>query len=231
MVAAAAWVSAATPEGQEPSGSSVTEEEEIAVLRERVKALEENLALAKSEADAFYQRWLELRLRVEALGIEALTSSEKALEEKVVRLIGELYRSERDKLALEEAVVSFLEAWKALQLAGPLNRVQRRAELEVARRELLKFIEPDQPDLPAASDLNSGSVVVVDRDLGIAVVNFGRVQGARSGMPFRILREDRVIARCRVVEVRDAISAVQILETSDDVQVQEGDRLLLETGK
>lgn len=221
----------AAPGDNKSTGSSVTEKNEIERLQTRVRQLEESLALANTEADTFHQRWLELRLKVEALGIEAITSSERSLEEKVVRLIGELYRSEKSKVVLEEAAVGFLEAWKAFQLAGPLQRVQRRADLEVARRELLKLIAPDGSDQTIAEDLNSGKVVMVDDDLDIAIINFGRAQGARPGYPFRILRNDQVIGRCRLVEVREYISAARIVDTLKQTKVQEGDRLLLETVK
>jgi hypothetical protein len=221
----------AAPEDTKSTGSSVTEEKEIERLQKRIRQLEESLALANTEADTFHQRWIELRLKVEALGIEAITTSEKALEEKVIRLLGELYRSEKSKIALEQAAVRFMEAWKASQLAGPLQRVQRRADLEVARRELLKLIAPNEADEAIASDLNSGSVVLYDDELNVAIINFGRAQGARPGIPFRILRNNQVIGRCRLVEVREYISAARILDTLKKTTVQKGDRLLLETVK
>ncbi len=226
-IATTVW---AAPEDIKSTGRSVTEEE-IERLQDRIRQLEESLALANTEADTFHQRWLELRLKVEALGIEAITSSERSLEEKVVRLIGELYRSEKSRIVLEESAIRFMEAWKALQLAGPLQRIQRRADLEVSRRELLKLIAPSEPDETIAADLNSGKVVVVDDDLNIAIINFGRAQGARPGFPFRILRNDQVIGRCRLVEVREYISAARILDTLKQTKVQAGDRLLLETTK
>ncbi|MEO0453005.1 MAG: hypothetical protein AAFY98_02555 [Verrucomicrobiota bacterium] len=221
------------PSGEvnDPEVRSLTDRSEIAELRKQIKALEESLALANTEADTFHQRWLELRLKVEAMGMDALTSNEKSMEQKIVRLIGELYRTEKEKLELENRAVQFLEAWKAYQLAGALDRIQARANLEVTRRKLLETIRPDEADFSVARDLNSGIVTSYDPELGTAIVNFGKAQGARPDIPFRILRNDQVIGRCRTVEVREYLTAVRIVDLVGKETVQVGDRLLLETMK
>ncbi|NJL19116.1 MAG: hypothetical protein HC901_02120, partial [Bdellovibrionaceae bacterium] len=82
---------------------------------------------------------------------------------------------------------------------------------------------------PLAGSLQSGVVTLYDGELGVAVVNFGRAQGARVGLPFRILRDRRVIGHCRLIEVREYLSAAKIEQVLENTQVQEGDRLLLET--
>jgi hypothetical protein len=61
------------------------------------------------------------------------------------------------------------------------------------------------------------------------VLNFGKAQGVRIGMPFRVLRGENIIGRCKVVEVRDSISAALIESTKNKTELQAGDRLLLET--
>ncbi len=199
-------------------------------LRERLDRLEESLALARTEADYFHQQWTEMRLRAEALGVEALTGNEKALEERIVQLIGELYRSEKRNVELEKAVDELVAAGRRLQQAGTLERAQRRAEYEVAVRAAQRLRDPSEGSgIRVAPDLNSGFVTVFDPDMGVAIINFGRAQEAREGMPFRILRGDRPIGRCRLIEVREYLSAALVEGVIPNETVQAGDRLLLET--
>ncbi len=64
-----------------PDISSLTREQ----LEAKVKALTESLASASTEAEFFRQQWQDLRLRDEALGVEALTIDESKLEDKLVQ--------------------------------------------------------------------------------------------------------------------------------------------------
>jgi hypothetical protein len=50
-------------------------------------------------------------------------------------------------------------------------------------------------------------------------------------MPYRILRGDKVIGRCRLVEVREYLSAALVEGVIQNETVKAGDRLLLETVK
>ncbi len=73
-----------------PDVSSLTREQ----LEAKVKTLTESLASANTESEYFRQQWQELRLRDEALGVEALTVDERKLEDKLVQAVKELYQSE-----------------------------------------------------------------------------------------------------------------------------------------
>jgi hypothetical protein len=44
-------------------------------------------------------------------------------------------------------------------------------------------------------------------------------------MPFRILRGDKVIGSCRLLEVRELISAGLPEQLGEDIQIQVGDRV------
>ncbi|NJL18845.1 MAG: hypothetical protein HC901_00525 [Bdellovibrionaceae bacterium] len=125
MAAALLWGTVAPEAPGAPSDGSLTmTERESAEMRRENAALREQLALSQTEAETFQKEWLDLRLRMEALGLESLTGDEAALEARVVRLVGELYRSEKRNRELERAVVRFLEAQKVLQGANALDAVQ-----------------------------------------------------------------------------------------------------------
>ena len=59
--------------------------------------------------------------------------------------------------------------------------------------------------------------------VALVVLDVGSVQGARVGMPFIVLRGDRVIAWARVVEVRQKICGALIEKTEGNVAVKAGD--------
>ncbi|MDX6767636.1 MAG: hypothetical protein SFU85_12705 [Candidatus Methylacidiphilales bacterium] len=202
-------------------------------LETELAKAEESLALARTEADFFHQKWADLRIRTEALGLEALTGNEKALQDKIARLAGELYRSEKTRLQMEQSIADLIRTAKGLNQAGPLEKAQRRAEYEVAVREASRFLggQPAQDRIQIAANLQSGFVAAFDDDMDVAIANFGRAQDARIGMPFRILRDGRVIGRCKLIEVREYLSAALVEGVIEKETVRPGDRLLLETVK
>lgn len=209
---------------------SLTAQEEVEALRKRIRLLEENLGLAKAEADFFRASWLDLRLRNEALGLEALAGDDQALQEKLVRVVGELYQSEKKRQILEFRVKELIEAAAQVQRATPDQLPLKRAEYEVALRQVQEVLAGRSSGMVrSAPDLNSGEIVSIDEKLAMAVLNIGRVQGCQIGMPFKILRGDLVIGRCKVVEVRESISAALVETGQKSEQVRVGDRVLLET--
>jgi hypothetical protein len=217
---------------QEAADRSLSDKSEVEKLEARVKVLEENLILAKAESEYFRDKWQELRLRNEALGLEALTDDEQALQEKLVRVVGELYQSEKSRRLLEAAAKELMQAGVNMLKAGPGTPAflaQKRADYEVALRSLGEVLDGRGGRLPAAADLKSGQIVSVDQKLGLAVLNFRKAQGVRIGMPFRVLRGENIIGKCKVIEVRDSVSAALIETTKKQTELQAGDRLLLET--
>lgn len=219
----------ATPEVAERSLKD--DSQTLVNLKLQIDRLTESLALANTEADYFHQKWLALRLKAEALGIESLTGNEKRLEEKAVALLGDLYRSEKRLVALEYAAQELLRAAAELERARTMERPAARAAYEAARRSLAALVENKQEGVEPAKHLNDGRVTLVDSESGLAVVNVGKMHGAVVGTPFRILDGYRVIGRCRLIEVRERLSAALIEDFLIDTTVQPGNRLLLDTVK
>ncbi|NJK90438.1 MAG: hypothetical protein HC904_00570 [Blastochloris sp.] len=215
--------------GQKESNREQPGSQESRSNEERLQELEESLALARTESEYFHEKWVALKLEHEALGLEALTANERAMQEKLVRLVGEVYRSEKSRLKLQAATEKLIEAGQSLQQAGPLDRAQRRAEYEVALRDVRQAMR-GETKVAIANDLQSGIIRSVDES-GLAIVNFGRAQKARIGMPFRILRDSKVVGRGKLVEIREYASALLIEDVIEKEQVKVGDRLLLETVK
>lgn len=224
----------AQPEALEATGSSLTDKSDASQmgLMLQIRRLEENLALANTEAEYFHKKWLTLRLKTEAMGLQALTANEKQLENKAVELLGELFRSEKRLRELEDASTRFLEAGKTLKSSPAMQKGSALADYEAARRELERMIQGEnEVDLQVAQTINDGRVTLYDDELGVAIVNFGKAQGAVTGLPFRIVDGNQVIGRCRIIEVREYLSAALVEDLLKGKTVQPGNRLLIDTVK
>ena len=83
-----------------------------------MKALTDSLASANTESEYFREQWTELKLRDEALGVEALTVDESKLEDKHVQAVKELYQEvmkRREALVLLDKLLTSTD--KMLQTA------------------------------------------------------------------------------------------------------------------
>jgi len=228
------WIATASCPGAEKAPERSLTEDRQDVVRElmlQIARLEESLALASTEAEYFHKKWLDLRLKVEAMGLEVLTGTEQDLEEKAVQLLGDYFRSENQRQALIKAVENYLAAQKKLAEASPLQRPTFMAEIEAARREVVRQIEGGQEILPVAPDLNSGQVTIFDEDKDVAILNIGEMHGARVGTPFRLLDGETVIGRARLIEVREYLSAALIEDLVENKQVRPGNRVVLDIEK
>ena len=185
----------------------------------------DELLLAQAEAKAYRAAWLELQRRDEILGIAALSNDVRDSHDQIARISGELIRAERYAKELAEQTKSVLDA--AANWAGepiPAKKAAARAEFESAKRALSELAKNNQPR-PLARSLTDAQVVAVDRDQQALVLNLGRSQGAKEGMPFRILRGDKVLGTCRLLEVRELVSAGLPENLNDGIVIQVGDRV------
>jgi len=211
-----------------PTNSSLSVEKSGEDRAAQIKALQESLVLAKKEAEYFRSQWLDLKLRDEALGIEALTADQKALHEKLVRAVADLYQSDKKRKALEETLRKVIEAGESLNRATDKDRIEKRAQYEATMREASEALKGRTGVVTrTAADLRSIEVVFVDSELGLVIVNAGQAQGVKVGMPFRLLRKDEVIGRVKILETREYLSAA-LVELKEKNHAQPGDRLLVE---
>ena len=98
-----------------------------------------------------------------------------------------------------------------------------RNEFEVARGMAAEVSERGaMPQLEC-------SVLEVNEELGMAVVNAGRRQGLRPGMQLAAMRGGKAVARLRIVDVRPMIAGVVIERTGREFPGAR-DRVVLATG-
>lgn len=189
-------------------------------LREVViRNLQESLAVARTESEMFQQKWTEAQLRAQTLGANPSDSEAAAAQRQLVAAVRQF--------ALAEAERQRLTA----QLERLLTAVQSNANLSAeaeATRALLSALSQTAVTATNVATKPSGTleaatIVDVNPKLRSVVLNVGAQQGVRVGMPFLVVRGDRVVAGLRIVEVRSRVCGALIESVDKGVTLQAGD--------
>jgi hypothetical protein len=99
-------------------------------------------------------------------------------------------------------------------------------DVETQLRSSNKLLTRFTVAMPNAAEpgLMDGSVISVKEEWSFVVGNVGESQGAKIGMPMRVMRGDRKVATVRVVDVRQKICGA-VIEDSGKEKIRVGDRL------
>lgn len=214
--------------------------EQLAESQQAVKTLTEGLAIANGEAEVFRKEAAELKLRMEALGVDGLSADRSKVEQRLLKAVRDLQilQGERDQLA--EELLQLSEAVLRYTKAATTEDVEARLELEARMRSAADALGKGSGSSAAGpkvdayeqADLTNGRVISVKEEYQLVVGNIGRRHGVKVGMPFRILRDDKEIGIVRVVDVREKIcgAVIQSLDT-EKKKIKVGDRLKVDASK
>lgn len=198
--------------------------------KQSLRTLNESLAVANSESELFRRQYGELKLRMEALGLESVGDNKEALEQRLLKAVRDLglVRDEKDKLS--DQLVALTESMLLYMQTAPVSDPQIRMDVETKMRATNQLLDESAKNIATATtstlDLNSGSVVSVKEDLSLLVANVGSKNGVKVGMPFQVTRGNKMVAKARVIDVRDRISGAVIEDLASNVAaVKIGDRL------
>lgn len=189
-----------------------------------IRLLTENLAIARTESELFQRKWSDVQLRAQTLGVNFADGSATQAQRQFVESVRALYLAEAERQQLAE------------QLRRLLTAVERRGDVtdELARtKALLAATEPSASDGKGERSaagrrvdgtLESATVLDVNPDLRLVVLDVGLLEGARVGMPLVVLRDDRVVAELRIAEVRKHICGALIEQVEKKVTLKAGDK-------
>ena len=122
--------------------------QEATLAQQQVAALTESLALANSESEVFKRETGDLKLRLEALGLDAASPDKSLLEQRLLKAVSDLKIVEDQKNKLSEQVIRLNEAvMRYLKRASSVDGDARMA-LETEMRtssELLGIAGAGQP--------------------------------------------------------------------------------------
>ncbi len=194
-------------------------------LEARVKTLTEALASANAESESFREQLQDLKLRDEALGVDALTQDQQKLNDRLVEAVKDFYQSEMKRREALSLLDKLLTTTQALLATAPKEDPQTRADYEVATRAAKDYLAGrNVAAIPLGDSLADGRIADLNPELNAVILNLGRSQGVKEGMPFLIYQDNVEVGTVKVVLARDLISAAMVQSIKPNVVFKVGDR-------
>jgi len=217
-------------EAQATAGALFSENEELrqqlAVQRESVKTLTDSLAASNAEAELFRRKYSDLQLRMEALGLDGASKDKAKLEQRLLSAVSDLQLTQKERDEYRDQMLRLSEAMLHLLKTSTGGDAKARMELEAQLRSTNQLVAKAAEPVDAPGTLMDGNVISLKEDWSLVVGNLGEKQGVRIGMPLRVVRDNRVIATLRVVDVRRRICGAVVQEMgSEKEKIKVGDRL------
>jgi hypothetical protein len=201
-------------------------------LEARVKTLSDNLASANTEAEFFRQQWQDLRLRDEALGVEALTVDQSKLEDKVVQAVKELYQSEMKRREALNILGKLLDTTGKLLQTAPNFDPKVRADYEVASRAAHDYLLGHfAASIPLANSISDARISDINPELNVVILNAGKSLGVKEGMVFLLYQDSQQVGSVKVLVARDLICSATITNLQPKVVLKVGDRAQVDAGQ
>jgi hypothetical protein len=207
-------------------------EQQLQDAEESKAGLQKNLAIATGEAEILKRQLMEMRLRLEAFGLQG-RGSEGGIEQRLLKAVSALRTAEQQKSALATAVIALSDGLDKSRQLIPEIDAETRSMLDAALtqgRQALAAVDAESNNASVAeaapSASSEGQVIATKDELALVVTSLGREGGVKVGMPYRVFREDREIGSIRIVDVRDRISGAVVQELSAGAEkIRVGDKL------
>lgn len=197
--------------------------------QEALKSLTGSLAIANGEAEVFRREAAELKLRMEALGVDGLSADQTKREQRLLKAVRDLQLLQSEKDDLSSELIGLLEVVLRYTQSVTGEDAEARLALESQLRSAttaLGMPGTGRVQEGAPVDLSKGQIVSMKEELSLVVANIGSLQGVRVGMPFRVVRDGTEVGVVRVVDVREKIcgAVIQSLDFEKN-KIKVGDRL------
>ena len=202
-------------------------EHKIAQLERQVAILREAYAIARADADEARRQMREVRARLEALGGTALGDS----EERLIEVIAQMDAAMAEAEALRQAALNLAAAVDTYTRGALVEDEAARQGLDAALRELDVALGLRQAQqAPNSGNMHEATVLSIDSESGLIVINAGRDADIQVGMPMQITRGDQIIARAIVTDVRKKVAGLLVQkQVSSNLVVNVGDRVSVTT--
>ena len=221
--------------GEKPSPETITAENNqlraaLSRAEQTVRELRQAHAAASGEVEIFKRQALDIKKRFEALG-SGVGGESKRLEERLLASVSELQQLEEKNIRLVGAIGRLTDAINRFSLTVVTEDGNARLALEGAMRASDEAVglgtKVEAKGVPPS--LDDGLVISVRDELMLVVTNLGRPQGAKVGMPFRVIRGNALVGTVRIVDVREKFSGAIIQNlSSEENRIHIGDRLKIE---
>jgi hypothetical protein len=202
-------------------------EHKIAQLERQVATLREAYAIARADADEARRQMREVRARLEALGGTALGDS----EERLIEVIAQMDAAMAEAETLRQATLNLAAAIETYTRGALVEDEAARQGLDAALRELDVALGLRQAQqAPNSGTMHEATVLSIDSESGLIVINAGRDADIQVGMPMQITRGDQIIARAIVTDVRKKVAGLLVQkQVSSNLVVNVGDSVSVTT--
>ncbi|MDP9254679.1 MAG: hypothetical protein M3O66_07065 [Verrucomicrobiota bacterium] len=203
---------------------------ELSRARESIRTLTTSLAESNADAEVFRRKYSDLQLRMEALGLDGANKDRAKLEQRLLGAVSDLELLQKEREQYRDQMLRLSEAILRLLKSSTGGDAQARMELEAQLRSVNELVVKAQNPPGEKATLMDGSVISVKEEWSLVVGNLGEKQGAKIGMPLRVMRGDKLIATLRIVDVRQKICGAVIQEMGSE-KIKVGDRLQVDARK
>jgi len=210
------------------AGALLAQQEELrrqlSLSQETVKTLTTSLAESNAEAELFRRKFADLQLRMEALGLASASKDRAKLEQRLLTAVSDLQLAQKERDQYRDQMMQLSETMLRYLKTAEGGDAQARMDVEAQLRGMNALVDKSTKGEPQNGSLLDGSVISVKEEWSFVVGNFGAREGVKIGMPLRVKRGDDVVARLRVVDVRERICGAVIQESGKE-KIKVGDRL------
>ncbi len=197
---------------------------QLSLNQETVKTLTTSLAESNAEAELFRRKFADLQLRMEAIGLASASKDRAKLEQRLLTAVSDLQLAQKERDQYRDQMMQLSETMLRYLKTAEGGDAQARMDVEAQLRGMNALVDKSTKAQPQNGSLLDGSVISVKEEWSFVVGNFGAREGVKIGMPLRVKRGDDVVARLRVVDVRERICGAVIQESGKE-KIKVGDRL------
>lgn len=197
---------------------------QLSLTAKTVQTLTSSLAESNAEAELFRRKFADLELRMEALGLASASKDRAKLEQRLLTAVSDLQLAKKERDQYRDQMMQLSEAMLRYLKTAEGGDAQARMDVEAQLRSMNALVDKATTAQPTTGSLLDGSVIGVKEEWSFVVGNFGAREGVKIGMPLRVKRGDEVVARLRVVDVRERICGA-IIQESGKEKIKVGDRL------
>jgi hypothetical protein len=197
---------------------------QLSLSQETVQTLTTSLAESNAEAELFRRKFADLQLRMEALGLASASKDRAKLEQRLLTAVSDLQLAQKERDQYRDQMMQLSETMLRYLKTAEGGDPQARMDVETQLRSMNALVDNAAKAQPQNGSLLDGSVISVKEEWSFVVGNFGAREGVKIGMPLRVRRGDDVVAKLRVVDVRERICGAVIQESGKE-KIKVGDRL------
>jgi hypothetical protein len=197
---------------------------QLSLSQETVQTLTTSLAESNAEAELFRRKFADLQLRMEALGLASASKDRAKLEQRLLTAVSDLQLAQKERDQYRDQMMQLSETMLRYLKTAEGGDPQARMDVETQLRSMNALVDKSTKAQPQNGSLLDGSVISVKEEWSFVVGNFGAREGVKIGMPLRVKRGDDVVAKLRVVDVRERICGAVIQESGKE-KIKVGDRL------